>query len=107
MLPKTMTAIEIARAGGPEVLQPTTRPVPQPSQGEVLIKVAYAGINRHDCSQRARGFGPKSATYIPGLECAGEIAAIGPGITRWKIGDRVCALVNGGGYAEYCIARET
>ncbi len=104
MLPQTMNAIEITRAGGPEVLQPTTRPVPQPAAGQVLIKVAYAGVNRHDCGQRNRGFGPKGATDIPGLEVAGEIAAVGEGVTRWKAGDAVCALTNGGGYAQYCIA---
>ena len=106
MLPQTMTAIEITRAGGPEVLKPATRPVPQPAAGQVLIKVAYAGINRHDCGQRKRGFGPKGATDIPGLEVSGEIAAAGEGVTRWKAGDKVCALVNGGGYAQYCLARQ-
>ena len=99
-----MTAIEITRAGGPEVLVPATRPLPQPAAGQVLIKVAYAGVNRHDCGQRNRGFGPKGATDIPGLEVAGEVAAVGAGVTRWKTGDKVCALVNGGGYAQYCIA---
>jgi len=83
---------------------PVTRPVPQPQAGQVLIKVAYAGVNRHDCGQRIRGFGPKGATDIAGLEVAGEVAAVGPDVTRWKTGDRVCALVNGGGYAQYCIA---
>ena len=106
MLPSTMNAITIARAGGPEVLEPVTRPVPQPAAGQVLIKVAYAGINRHDCGQRIRGYGPPGATDIPGLEVAGEIAAVGPNVTRWKAGDRVCALVNGGGYAQYCIAAQ-
>ncbi len=106
MTPDTMTAISIVHAGGPEVLQPGTRPVPQPQKGEVLVRVAYAGINRHDCQQRARGYGPKGATDIPGLEVAGEIVATGPGVTRWKAGDRACALVNGGGYAQYCIANE-
>jgi len=104
MLPSTMTAVPITRAGGPEVLEPVTRPVPQPQTGQVLIKVAYAGVNRHDCGQRIRGFGPKGATDIAGLEVAGEVAAVGAGVTRWKAGDRVCALVNGGGYAQYCIA---
>lgn len=104
MLPATMTAIEITRAGGPEVLVPTTRPLPQPAAGQVLIKVAYAGINRHDCGQRNRGFGPKGATDIPGLEAAGEVVAVGAGAARWKVGDKVCALVNGGGYAQYCLA---
>ena len=106
MLPKTMTAISITRAGGPEVLQLTDRPVPQPGPGAVLIKVAFAGVNRHDCGQRTRGFGPPGATDIPGLEAAGEVVATGAGVTRWKPGDRVCALVNGGAYAQYCIAAE-
>jgi len=106
MLPATMTAITIAAAGAPEMLVPEKRPVPSPGPGEVLIKVAYAGINRHDCSQRKRGFGPKNATDIPGLECAGEIVAVGSGVTRWKVGDRACALTNGGSYAQYCIALE-
>lgn len=104
MLPENMQAIEITRAGGPEVLVPATRPVPAPAAGQVLIKVAYAGINRHDCGQRSRGFGPKGATDIPGLEVAGEVVAAGAGVTRWKSGDKVCALVNGGGYAQYCLA---
>src|SRR4051812_8205817 len=104
MLPSTMNAITIARAGGPEVLEPVTRPLPVPAAGQVLIKVAYAGVNRHDCGQRIRGFGPPGATDIAGLEVAGEVAAVGPGVTRWKAGDRVCALTNGGGYAQYCIA---
>ena len=106
MLPSTMNAITIVRAGGPEVLQAVTRPLPQPAAGQVLIKVAFAGINRHDCGQRIRGFGPPGATDIPGLEVAGEVAAVGPGVTRWKAGDRVCALTNGGGYAQYCIAAQ-
>ncbi len=105
-LPQTMTAIEITRAGGPEVLQPAERPVPQPQANEVLIKVAYGGINRHDCGQRERGFPPKGATDIPGLEVSGQVVAAGSGVTRWKVGDSVCALVNGGGYAQYCIAHE-
>ncbi len=100
----TMTAIEITQAGGPEVLQVCTRPVPQPGPGQVLIKVAYAGINRHDCGQRKRGFGPKGATDIPGLEVSGSVVATGAGVTRWQPGASVCALVNGGGYAEYCLA---
>jgi putative PIG3 family NAD(P)H quinone oxidoreductase len=106
MPPDTMTAISIVRAGGPECLKPESRPVPRPRAGEVLIEVAYAGINRHDCSQRKRGFGPKGATDIPGLEVAGEVVEVGAGVTRWKPGDRACALVNGGGYAQYCIALE-
>ena len=106
MLPQTMTAIEITAPGGPEVLRPATRPLPQPGKGQVLIKVAYAGINRHDCGQRKRGHGPAGATDIPGLEVAGEIVATGAGVTRWRAGDRACALVNGGGYAQYCLAEE-
>ena len=104
MLPATMNAIEITQAGGPEVLKLTTRPVPQPAAGQVLIKVAYAGINRHDCGQRNRGFGPKGATDIPGLEVSGDVVAVGAGVTRWKVGDKVCALTNGGGSAQYCLA---
>lgn len=105
-LPQTMTAISITRPGGPEVLEPITRPVPQPGDRQVLIKVAYGGINRHDCGQRNRGSAPPGATDIPGLEVAGVVAAVGAGVTHWKPGDRACALVNGGGYAEYCIAEE-
>lgn len=106
MLPETMTAIEITHAGGPEVLKPTTRSVPKPEAGQVLIKVAFAGVNRHDCGQRKRGFGPTGATDIPGLEVAGVVADVGSGVTHSKVGDAVCALVNGGGYAQYCIARQ-
>ena len=101
-----MTAILITAPGGPEVLQPAQRPVPAAQSGEVLIRVAYAGINRHDCSQRKRGHGPQNATDIPGLEVAGEVVEVEPGVTRWKQGERVCALVNGGGYAQYCVALE-
>lgn len=104
-LPATMTAIEITQPGGPEVLKPTTRPVPAAGDGEVLVKVAFAGVNRPDCLQRAGGYPPPpGASDIPGLEIAGEVVAVGPGVTRWKLGDQVCALVAGGGYAEYCTA---
>lgn len=106
MLPKTMTAISITRAGGPEVLKPDTVPVPQPEAQQVLIEIAFAGVNRADCDQRIRGSAPVAGTGIPGLEVAGAIVATGPGVTRWKVGDRVCALVNGGGYAQYCVAAE-
>jgi len=102
----SMAAILITAPGAPEVLSPAERPVPRPQANQVLIKVAYAGINRHDCSQRKRGHGPQGATDIPGLEVAGEVAEVGAGVTSWKPGDRVCALVNGGGYAQYCIALE-
>jgi putative PIG3 family NAD(P)H quinone oxidoreductase len=101
-----MTAIVVTRAGGPEVLQPETRPVPRPAAEQVLIKVAFAGINRRDCEQRSRGFLPPEPSDIPGVEVAGEVIATGAGVKRWKPGDRVCALVNGSGYAQYCIAAE-
>ena len=104
-LPATMTAIEITQPGGPEVLKPGTRPVPQAGEGEVLVKVAFAGVNRPDCLQRAGGYPPPpGASDIPGLEIAGTVAAVGSGVTRWKVGDQVCALVAGGGYAAYCTA---
>ncbi len=104
-LPPTMTCIEIAEPGGPEVLQPTTRPVPEPAPGEVLIQVAAAGVNGPDLYQR-RGFypAPPGVTDIPGLEIAGPIVALGDGVAEWAAGDTVCALAPGGGYAEYCTA---
>lgn len=103
-LPATMTAIEIARPGGPDVLVPATRPVPAPAVGEVLLKVAAAGVNRPDVLQRQGGYAPpKGASDIPGLEVAGEVVALGPGVADLALGDRVCALVAGGGYAEYCV----
>lgn len=106
-LPKTMTAIEIPNTGGPEVLTPTSRPVPEPGPGEILVKVEAAGINRPDVGQR-RGFypAPPGVTDIPGLEIAGKAVAIGENVTKWKQGDELCALVVGGGYAEYCLAPE-
>jgi putative PIG3 family NAD(P)H quinone oxidoreductase len=104
-LPETMTAIEIREPGGPEVLVPASRPLPQAGAGEVLIKVAAAGVNRPDCLQRQGSYPPpKGASDIPGLEIAGEVVALGDGVTDLKVGDRVCALVTGGGYAEYCAA---
>lgn len=101
-LPETMRAVEISEYGGPEVLRVVTRPVPRPGHGEVLIRVAAAGVNRGDCVQRI-GFypPPKGASDLPGLEVSGTIAAIGPGVTGWQLGDEVCALLAGGGYAEY------
>ena len=106
-LPATMTAIAIVGKGGPDVLQPTTVPVPQPGRGQVLIKVAAAGVNRPDVMQRL-GFypAPKGHSDIPGLEVSGTIAAVGEQAHRFKAGDQVMALVNGGGYAEYCLADE-
>ena len=101
----SMNAIEIAEFGGPEVLKPVKRPVPKPGKGEVLIEVAAAGVNRPDVLQRQGGYRPPSgASDLPGLEIAGRIAALGPEATGWKVGDGVCALVAGGGYAEFCVA---
>ena len=102
-LPATMTCIEIKTPGGPEALVPTTRPVPQPKAGEILIKVAATGVNRPDIAQRAGHYPPPpGASDLPGLEAAGTVAALGEGVTGWKIGDAVCALTPGGSYAEYC-----
>ncbi len=106
-LPDTMTAIAITTPGGPDVLQPKPHPVPRPGPGQVLVKVAAAGVNRPDVAQRAGSYPPPPGhSPLPGLEIAGEVAAVGPGVTRWKVGDKLCSLVNGGGYAEYCIAEE-
>lgn len=106
-VPARMTAIAIRAPGGPEMLVPEERPVPQPAQGEVLVKVAAAGVNRPDVMQRMGHYPPpKGATDIPGLELAGEVVALGPGVQRWKVGDKVTALVVGGGYAEYCAVPE-
>jgi NADPH2:quinone reductase len=106
-LPTTMTAIEIDGFGGPEVLKPTTRPVPLPGTGEVLIEVAAAGVNRPDIHQREGNYAPPpGASDIPGLEIAGKIVAVGLGVHHHKVGQEVCALVAGGGYATYCVAPE-
>lgn len=104
-VPGMMTAIEITRPGGPEVLKPATVAVPQPGEGELLIKVAAAGVNRPDALQR-RGLypPPPGASPLPGLEVAGTIAAHGPEAGDWRAGDTLCALIAGGGYAEYCVA---
>jgi putative PIG3 family NAD(P)H quinone oxidoreductase len=103
-LPKTMRAVEISKPGGPEVLVPATRPVPVPGPGQILIRVAYAGVNRPDALQRAGAYAPPpGASDLPGLEAAGEVAALGPGVSRWKVGDAVSALLPGGGYAEYVV----
>ncbi|EAQ24148.1 NAD(P)H-quinone oxidoreductase [Roseovarius sp. 217] len=99
---KTMQAVEITQAGGPEVLQPTTRPIPTPRAGEVVIRLAYAGVNRPDALQRAGLYAPPpTASDLPGLEGAGEIVALGAGVSDWALGDQVCALLPGGGYADY------
>ena len=106
-LPHSMTAIAIREPGGPDVLQPVSVPVPVPGHGQILIKIAYAGVNRPDALQRAGAYAPPaSASPLPGLECAGHVASIGPGVVRWNIGDAVCALLPGGGYAEYALTNE-
>jgi NADPH2:quinone reductase len=107
-IPLQMTAIAIRAPGGPEVLTPEPRPVPTPGAGEILVKVAAAGVNRPDVMQRMGQYPPPpGAPDIPGLEIAGEVVACGAGVTRWKQGDKVMALVVGGGYAEYCLAHES
>ena len=107
MLPETMTIIEARGPGGPDVLVPAERPLPQPGAGEVLIKVEAAGINRPDVLQRQGLYPPpKGASDLLGLEVAGIVAALGPGAARFKLGDKVCALVNGGGYAGFAAAPE-
>jgi len=100
-----MTVIEITEPGGPEKLALASRPIPQPAAGEVLIQVAVAGVNRPDCLQRQGGYPPPpGASDIPGLEVAGTVAALGEGVDNWMVGDKICALLTGGGYAEYCVA---
>ena len=103
-LPQMMTAIEITAPGGPDVLRPCGRPVPVPGHGQIVIRVAYAGVNRPDALQRAGSYAPPpGASPLPGLEASGHVAALGPGVTRWREGDAVCALLPGGGYAEYVV----
>jgi NADPH:quinone reductase len=104
-LPARMRCVEIARPGGPEVLRLAERPLPAPAAGEVLVKVAAAGVNRPDVSQRKGEYPPPpGASDLPGLEISGTVAALGAGAARWRVGDAVTALVSGGGYAEYCTA---
>jgi putative PIG3 family NAD(P)H quinone oxidoreductase len=113
-IPETMTCIEIIEPGGPEVLRTTDRPVPEPGEGEVLISVQAAGVNRPDCIQRQGHYAPPpGVTDIPGLEVAGVVVAVGENVSgnnagenirQWKTGDKVCALVAGGGYAEFVTA---
>ncbi len=101
-LSHTMRAVEISEPGGPEVLKPATLPVPVPGHGQIVIRVAYAGVNRPDVLQRAGMYAPPpGASPLPGLEASGTVVEVGPGVDRWKIGDKVCALLPGGGYAEY------
>ena len=104
--PPTMTAIAITAPGGPEVLEPVSLPVPVPGPGEVLVKVAYAGVNGPDVAQRQGLYPPPpGASPIPGLEIAGQVVALGAGVTALLPGQPVCALATGGGYAEYCLAK--
>ena len=102
-----MTAITITQPGGPDVLVPARLPVPVPGPGQVLVKVAAAGVNRPDVLQRKGGYPPPpGAPDTPGLEIAGEVVGLGPGVKRYETGDKVCALVPGGGYAEYAVVHE-
>ena len=104
-IPETMKCIEIPEPGGPDALKLGARPVPEPGHGEVLVKVASAGVNRPDVMQRQGVYPPPpGASDIPGLEIAGTVAKVGAGVAEWREGDEVCALVTGGGYAEYCPA---
>ena len=107
-LSHSMLAIEISTPGGPDVLHPCSVPVPVPGHGQIIIRVAYAGVNRPDALQRAGAYAPPpSASPLPGLECSGTVVEVGPGVTRWQIGDQVCALLPGGGYAEYAVTHES
>src|SRR5580698_1009422 len=106
-LPAQMTVIGISKPGGPEVLVPETRAVPVPAQGEILIKVEAAGVNRPDVAQRSGVYPPPpGASDLPGLEISGTVVALGEGATKHKLGDKVMSLVAGGGYAQYCIAQD-
>ena len=106
-LPNTMNFVDHGTGGGPEVLTPSTCATPMPKAGEVLVKVAYAGVNRPDCLQRSGRYPPPvGASPIAGLEISGEVLALGEGVTRWQVGDRLCALTNGGAYAEFATVPE-
>jgi putative PIG3 family NAD(P)H quinone oxidoreductase len=103
-LPETMRAVAITAPGGPDVLRVTEVARPEPGYGQILIRIAYAGVNRPDALQRAGSYAPPpTASPLPGLEAAGTVAAVGPGVAEWKVGDAVCALLPGGGYAEYAV----
>lgn len=105
---ETMLAVAISEPGGPDVLKPVRAPVPRPAPGEILIRVRAAGVNRPDVLQRRGAYPPPpGASPLPGLEVAGEVAAVGEGGARWRVGDAVCALANGGGYAEYVAVHAT
>lgn len=104
-LPQTMRVVEIKQPGGPEMLVAATRPLPVPAEGELLIRIAASGVNRPDVIQRQGSYPPPpGASDLPGLEVAGIVAALGPGVTGWQVGDPVCALLAGGGYAEFATA---
>ena len=103
-LPRSIRAVAPTGPGGPEVLQLQERPLPPLASGQVLIKVGYAGVNRHDCTQRKRGTPPPGATDVFGLEVSGTVVAANADVPGTRIGQRVCALINGGGYADYCVA---
>ena len=107
-LSDSMLAMAICQPGGPDVLQPVSVPVPVPGHGQIILRLAYAGVNRPDALQRAGSYAPPpSASPLPGLEGSGTVVEVGPGVTRWKIGDQVCALLPGGGYAEYAACHES
>ena len=106
-LADAMLAMEISSPGAPDVLKPCSLPVPVPGAGQIVIRVAWAGVNRPDALQRAGLYNPPpGASRLPGLECSGTVVALGPGATLWDIGDKVCALLPGGGYAEYAACPE-
>ncbi|MEM8743965.1 MAG: NAD(P)H-quinone oxidoreductase [Pseudomonadota bacterium] len=106
-LPDQMTAIAISEPGGPDVLQPQSMTLPEPGDSQLLVKVQFAGVNRPDVAQRSGSYPPPpGASELPGLEISGEVVTTGPGVTRFNVGDKVCALTSGGGYAEYCLADE-
>ena len=103
-VPTMMRAVEISAPGGPDVLKPVMRPVPVPGHGQILIRIAWAGVNRPDALQRAGSYAPPpTASDLPGLEASGEVVAVGAGVTRWSVGDFVTALLPGGGYAEFAL----
>lgn len=105
-LPEMMRAVTIREHGGPEVLTVDYVATPVPSYGQILIRVAYAGVNRPDALQRAGQYAPPAdASPLPGLECAGHVVAVGPGVTKWQVGDAVCALLPGGGYATHAVTQ--
>jgi len=106
-LSHSMLAVEITTPGDPDVLCPANLPVPVPGHGQIIVRLAWAGVNRPDALQRAGLYAPPaSASPLPGLEGAGTVVETGPGVTRWKIGDKVCALFPGGAYAEYAACHE-